>query len=256
VPWWRKLLALLGLSNDARVRVRAPGIEVILTGEPELVRAVLHVVKAEIERVHRIRRMGGARPGAPIPPAPPGAVQPAPLPPGASGSRRRTGSNSDSQQIVLPSELDDMDSPYAIPEHRPARPEDESTPIENEAVPISGSEGEDTAPGQDALKAAEITSGPSVATVEAPPGSSNPAGGRARTDDLGATDPELRASPKGKKNEPSAPRPPQPRDVSGTWQNLGSPMIGQRQDRAGGPPTDRGSRPGSDDGASGSQGST
>ena len=41
MPWWRKLLALLGLTEDARVRVRAPGIEVVITGDPDLAKRVL-----------------------------------------------------------------------------------------------------------------------------------------------------------------------------------------------------------------------
>lgn len=84
---WRNILRVLGLSSDARVHISAPGIEVVLTGEPEQVRALLGVVKHELERNAR-----------------------------ATNGRRRLPSNE--EQIVRPTELDEMDSPYALPEAR------------------------------------------------------------------------------------------------------------------------------------------
>ncbi|MFO0725999.1 MAG: hypothetical protein U1E65_19600 [Myxococcota bacterium] len=123
MPWWRKLLALLGLSEDARVRVRAPGIEVIITGDPDTVRSVLSAVKAEIGRSSSRRR--GESVISP-PAASPAAPAPAPAAAAAQardGKRRKKGSVS---QVVRPTDLDEMDSPYAIPEHVPAQAHDET----------------------------------------------------------------------------------------------------------------------------------
>ncbi len=91
MSWWRDILRVLGLTTDARVHISAPDIEVVLTGDPELVRSLLPVVKSELEvlaadRHKRLRR------------------------------NRRLPSNE--EQIVRPSELDEMDSPYALPEAR------------------------------------------------------------------------------------------------------------------------------------------
>lgn len=127
MPWWRKLLALLGLTADARVRVRSAGIEVVITGDPDMVRAVLHVVKTEIGKHGSTRRGGSqARPLAErVPTRAPGAV--------AVIQGKPIVEASDSN-IVLPSDLDEMDSPYAIPEHRTVPPEDPETPIEGTAA--------------------------------------------------------------------------------------------------------------------------
>lgn len=91
MPWWRKFLALLGLTDDARVHVRASGIDVVITGDPKLVRRVLEAVRDELEG----RRKKSKKGGLPV--------------------KFDTDSH-----MVLPSELDDMDSPYIIPEHRAA----------------------------------------------------------------------------------------------------------------------------------------
>jgi hypothetical protein len=266
---WKKLLAILGLSNDARVRIRAPGVEVILTGDTETVRALLTVVKAEIERVHRLRRLPGRAgpslsdhglaPAASAPaqagPSPAGASG-AGQPPGAPGSaggtrsphrRSRRGAGgkaADSQsQVVLPSELDDMDSPYAIPEHRTnvEAGRGDLTPVEEEEVPLAttadasilnsssddGPEREETAPG----RGAEAGSVPGVAELDTPHSGAPPIPAPKRHD-VGTTDPDLRASagvgvqampaaspPLRSNRRPELPaaRPTQPRAPSTTW---------------------------------------
>jgi hypothetical protein len=112
----------LGLSEDARVRVRAPGIEVIITGDPDTVRSVLSAVKAEIGRSSNRRR--GESVIAPPGPAPQAAAPAPAVVQGRQGGRRRKkGSVS---QVVRPTDLDEMDSPYAIPEHVPAPTQDET----------------------------------------------------------------------------------------------------------------------------------
>lgn len=118
MPWWRKLLALLGLTEDARVRVRAPGIEVVITGDPDLAKRVLAAVKQEIARQTSKRRSDGAPapssrgPAALVAPAAPGRAA-APTGSSAASRRKKPGHS----QVVRPSDLDEMDSPYAIPEH-------------------------------------------------------------------------------------------------------------------------------------------
>lgn len=67
--------------------MRAPGIEVTITGEPELVKQVLEAIKAELAQKKRPRE--DARGRAVLGPA------------------------------VRPTALDELDSPYAIPPHRP-----------------------------------------------------------------------------------------------------------------------------------------
>jgi hypothetical protein len=79
---WRDILRVLGLTTDTRVHISAPGIDVIITGEPDQVRHLLSVVKHELERV---------------------AVR---------ADRKKIGEG----QVVRPTELDEMDSPYALPE--------------------------------------------------------------------------------------------------------------------------------------------
>ncbi|MBI4816878.1 MAG: hypothetical protein HY791_11500 [Deltaproteobacteria bacterium] len=108
--WWRKLLTVLGLSNDARIHVRASDIEVTITGEPELVRQVLEVVRSEIERHQVKKRRATLAPGAMIPSGVPSPSMMAPP----------------TDSLIVPAELDDMDSPYAIPEHRPADQQSQS----------------------------------------------------------------------------------------------------------------------------------
>lgn len=91
MSWWRDILRVLGLTTDARVHITAPDIEVVLTGDPELVRALLPVVKGELEVLAADRH---------------------------KRSRRNRRLPSKEEQIVRPSELDEMDSPYAFPEVR------------------------------------------------------------------------------------------------------------------------------------------
>lgn len=100
---WKDFLRLLGLTSDARVHISAPGIDVVITGEPDQVRALLSVVKYELERSTRWRDRDPKR----------GAI--------AGGSERtpRDGSKARSKgsgNYVQPTELDEMDSPYALPE--------------------------------------------------------------------------------------------------------------------------------------------
>lgn len=95
---WRDFLRLFGLSGEARVKVAAPGVEVVITGDPEQVRALLSVVKHELERGTRRRRQKRHRRST-------------------DTSRRSTsGAPPPSAQMVLPTELDETDSPYALPD--------------------------------------------------------------------------------------------------------------------------------------------
>lgn len=101
---WKDILRAFGLSDEVRVRIDAPGIDVVLTGDPHRVRALLSVVRQELEKNPEMlkkpsrSRRRRARP--------PGAASPS--------------------QIVQPTELDEMDSPYALPEAvvMPVRDED------------------------------------------------------------------------------------------------------------------------------------
>jgi len=140
VPWWRKLLALLGLTEDARVRVRAPGIEVIITGDPDLAKKVLAVVKQEIAH-QSSRRRGDSVMASPAQQAQ--AQQPqmprqmaAPQPQASGGRNKKKAGHS---QVVRPSELDEMDSPYAIPEHAPMNNDNENneTPADGLAAEMT-----------------------------------------------------------------------------------------------------------------------
>ena len=88
---WKSILRSLGLSNDARVRISTPDIEVTLSGDPEKVRLLLGVVRHELEMNPRL------------------LVRSTPSP------KRRRGIPVVSQ-VVQPTELDEMDSPYALPE--------------------------------------------------------------------------------------------------------------------------------------------
>lgn len=155
MPWWRKLLALLGLTEDARVRVRAPGIEVVITGDPEIAKNVLSVVKAEIARQSSRRRgesvmaspsRGGAAalpgpsnnastapPPGPAQQAAAGSPQSARAAGGGGGGGRSGKKKAGHSQVVRPTDLDEMDSPYAIPEHIPLEDVSE-TPAEGFAA--------------------------------------------------------------------------------------------------------------------------
>ena len=93
---WRDILRRLGFTNDARVHISAPGVDIMITGEPEQVRHLLGVVKYELERNLRWKDRD------------PRAALPAP--PEKKRSTKKTKVN----QFVEPSELDEMDSPYAF----------------------------------------------------------------------------------------------------------------------------------------------
>lgn len=80
---WRSILRWFGISHEARVQITAPGIEVTLRGEPSQVRALMGVIRNELERKAR---------------------------------RERRMNKLDASQVVRPRELDEMDSPYALPE--------------------------------------------------------------------------------------------------------------------------------------------
>ena len=97
---WRKLLTILGLSKDARVQVRSKDIEVTIIGAPDKVRRMLELVKKGLESEHRARRLHSQSP---------------------SGRRAHSeiGPVNTDSQVVRPSDLDEEDSPYAIPEHHP-----------------------------------------------------------------------------------------------------------------------------------------
>lgn len=102
-------MAMLGLTHDARINIRSKDIDITLIGDPKIVREMLGVVKEELEKRHRLKRLERA----------------------ASGRFAIQGEhtlNTDSQ-VVRPTELDEMDSPYAIPEHRTVPPPgEEPTP--------------------------------------------------------------------------------------------------------------------------------
>jgi hypothetical protein len=112
---WRKLLSILGLSKDARVQVRSKDIEVTIIGTPDKVRRMLELVKNGLENEHRARRLHSRSP---------------------SGRRAHSDSgqpNTDSQ-VVRPTDLDEQDSPYAIPQHHPDAAE-AATPTSQHAEP-------------------------------------------------------------------------------------------------------------------------
>ena len=90
----RRLLALLGLSNDAKVNVRTEDVDVTILGSPEQVQAVLEAVRGSLEQI--LAGKSGRR---------------------LSDPEASFGLNTESL-IVRPTELDEKDSPYAIPEHR------------------------------------------------------------------------------------------------------------------------------------------
>lgn len=133
---WRDILRALGLTNDARVQISAPGIDVVITGDPEQVRQLLGVVKHELERVAS-RRVGEGR-WKDVP----------------------------DSQVVRPTELDEMDSPYALPEAMvmPVREEDSTADearkersIEEDTLDQPHAEEAGAAPaGADDLPTAEI----------------------------------------------------------------------------------------------------
>lgn len=96
---WKDFLRVLGLTSDARVHISAPGIDVVITGEPEQVRALLSVVKYELERSTRWRDRDPKKEKAKLTP-----------------STSHEGRPPRAPNYVQPTELDEMDSPYALPE--------------------------------------------------------------------------------------------------------------------------------------------
>ncbi len=79
---WHAIKRWFGFHRQARIQITAPGVEVTLVGEPSEVRALLGVIRTELER--RARR----------------------------DHRLRKGHD----DVVQPTELDEADSPYALPE--------------------------------------------------------------------------------------------------------------------------------------------
>lgn len=107
MSFWRNILRVLGFSNDVRVQIRAPQIDVVITGDPERVRGLLSVVQSELERQSRV-------------------LEPRAQVRAAAPSRPRRGKNE--SQVVRPTELDEMDSPYALPGMRAPGREDRPRP--------------------------------------------------------------------------------------------------------------------------------
>lgn len=70
-----------GFTDDTRVTISAPGVDVVITGRPDKVSYLLEVVKSEMER---------------------------------SSKKKKSGKS----DVVRPTELDEMDSPYVLPEGR------------------------------------------------------------------------------------------------------------------------------------------
>lgn len=90
----RRFLAFFGLSKDARVNMRTDDIEVTIVGNPKQVQIVLEAVRSSLENI--LLEPGHAR---------------------FAEVQDLHHSNTESL-VVLPTELDEKDSPYAIPEHR------------------------------------------------------------------------------------------------------------------------------------------
>ena len=103
----RRLMAFFGLSKDARVNVRTDDIDVTIVGKPEQVQAVLEAVRSSLEIILRARNAPRFEGG------------------------KEFGVSTESL-IVLPTELDEKDSPYAIPEHRTVERSDPLVPDESE----------------------------------------------------------------------------------------------------------------------------
>lgn len=77
---FKDIARYFGFTDDTRVTISAPGVDVVITGRPDKVSYLLEVVKTEMER-----------------------------------SSKKKKSKSD---VVRPTELDEMDSPYVLPEGR------------------------------------------------------------------------------------------------------------------------------------------
>jgi len=151
------LVAWLGLSSKwARVNVRAPGVSVTILGDREQAKRVLAVVKEELERSHRRRAIGRQRSAARMP----------------SSARIMEPSVGTDSQVVRPTDLDEMDSPYAIPEHR-TRPtadkDDGPATVEEDFGDTSTHDIRDTIPADDLeepdreVTAVDVNLGPSAA---------------------------------------------------------------------------------------------
>ena len=98
---WRSILRWFGLQREARVQITAPGIEVTLAGEPTQVRALMGVIRNELERKAR---------------------------------RDRRLNKVNESQVVRPTELDEMDSPYALPEAMVLPVPDEERPAADQVA--------------------------------------------------------------------------------------------------------------------------
>ena len=88
----RSLLAFLGLSKEAKVTVRTDDVDITIVGNQRHVQHMLKAVKAALEELldeNSVQRIGAVN--------------------------LEQGTES---LVVRPTELDEFDSPYAIPEHR------------------------------------------------------------------------------------------------------------------------------------------
>jgi len=103
-------MAFFGLSKDARVNVRTDDIDVTIIGKPEQVQAVLEAVRSSLESI--LRAQNASR---------------------FEGGKEQFGVSTESL-VVLPTELDEKDSPYAIPEHRTVERSDPLVPDESEKL--------------------------------------------------------------------------------------------------------------------------
>lgn len=106
------MLRWLGLSSETRAHISAPGIDVVLSGEPRKVRHLLKVVTSALEAaVSEEERLARIRLSTP-------------------------------SQVVRPSDLDEMDSPYAMPGLKPlgvgSEPTDASGPSPEPTYEIPG----------------------------------------------------------------------------------------------------------------------
>jgi hypothetical protein len=164
VGLWRALLRLLGLSGDARVHVSAPGVDVVITGDPDQVRALLVVVKHELERNARLKDRESRRTTR--------RSRPLAMETRRSQHPQQQLTPSRASQFVQPTELDEMDSPYALPELvKPVEDTDESPP--EETTPsrelITAAEGTEPATLVPEIQSSAHTSADLSANAETPP---------------------------------------------------------------------------------------
>ena len=103
----RRLLALFGLSNDAKVNVRTENVDVTILGDSRQVQVVLEAVRTSLEQL--LHQESGGQ---------------------LKDPDSNFGLNTESL-VVHPTELDEKDSPYAIPEHRTVERIDAGTGLEH-----------------------------------------------------------------------------------------------------------------------------